>query len=107
MKRISKNKIEFDCIVRSINSTFQTDEKDFDRIEIFVNYFDQEDEINLVWRGKVDAEHLQKLQEAYNTMKVLKIVLEVKDQEVGKFVDYTKNVFRPENMYKGKGDNKK
>jgi Ni,Fe-hydrogenase III small subunit len=77
MKRISKNKIEFDCIIRSVNQPFQTTLEDAESIEVYVNYFDREDDISLVLKGHYKAEYLEKLQQAYQRMETVKITIEV------------------------------
>lgn len=46
MKRISKNRIEFDCIVRGVNSVLQTSADTAEPIEAFIHYYDEQDEIN-------------------------------------------------------------
>lgn len=81
MKRISKNKIEFDCIVRSINQTLEGPHSEPDRIEAFVNFFDSKDEINLVFRGNYTAKHLEKLTQAYKNQETITISIEVKDKQ--------------------------
>lgn len=82
MKRISKNKIEFDCIVQSINP-IMTYSDDADKVEMIINYFDRDDEIHLIINGKYNAEHLQKLQQAFKDMEIIKITISIgeKDKE--------------------------
>jgi TusA-related sulfurtransferase len=81
MKRISKDKIEFDCIVRSITVPTLTAIHDGDKIEVIINYYDTQDDINLVMTGSYKAEHLASLQEAYKNMETINIILEVKTKD--------------------------
>jgi len=78
LKRISKNKIEFDCIVKAV-TPIETSEDDADKIDMYIHYFDRDDDLNLVIRGKYNSEHLEYLQKAAKEMRVVTLTLTVKE----------------------------
>ena len=77
MKRISKNRIEFDCIVRGVNSVLQTSAETAEHIEAFIHYYDEQDEINLVLRGNYKRKYLEKIQEAHKNMEKITVIIEI------------------------------
>lgn len=79
MRQISKNKIEFDVIVKTITPVL-TNEDDVDKIEVYINYFDRESELNLMIKGKYDRDFIKYLSDAAMNMKVLKLVVTVDDK---------------------------
>ena len=80
MKQISKNQIEFDVIVKTVTPVL-TCEDDVDKIEVYINYFDIESELNLVIKGKYDSEFIKYLTDASMKMKCLRLVVTVKEGE--------------------------
>lgn len=79
MKRISETQVEFDVIVKSCN-VIQTCEDDADKVEMYIHYFDRESELNLVLRGRYSNEFLKYLDKVSREMRVIKLVLTVKDK---------------------------
>ena len=78
MKRISKNKIELDCVVQAVNP-IMTYGEDADKIEMYIHYFDKEDDLNLVIKGKYTSEYLEYLQKAAKEMRVVTLTLTIKE----------------------------
>lgn len=77
MKRISETELEYNCIIKSVNTITLTKSDDAETTEAIIHYFDTEDEINLVVRGNYYNESIQRLYKKYLNNETIKLTLTV------------------------------
>lgn len=66
--------IKFEAIV-AVHSPIQTSVSNAQDLEAFIQYFDNENEVNLTITGKYNSPHMKRLAEAYHKQEIIKVVI--------------------------------